>query len=38
MWNFNNGQIISQMVKDNDLEVTGIEYVEMVTNAAIWFG
>lgn len=35
MWNFNNGQIISQMVKDNDLEVTGIEYVEMVTNAAI---
>jgi hypothetical protein len=35
MWNFNNGQIIRQMVKDNDLEVSGIEYVEMVNEGAI---
>ena len=30
MWNFNNGQILRKMIKDNSTEVTDVIYVEMV--------
>ncbi len=30
MWNFNNGQILKKMYKDNSSEISEIMYVEMV--------
>lgn len=35
MWNFNNGQILRKMIKDNSTEVTDVIYVEMGANRYI---
>jgi len=32
MWNFNNGQLLRKLYKDNNLEVTAVDFIEMGSN------